>query len=72
MMKKNNICLVKVFIFFMSISYGKELSVDESWKYLLDMNLASVHATHHVNNIIRNSDIPKEPEKINLLTQSKI
>ena len=68
MMKKNNICLVKVFIFFMSISYGKELSVDESWKYLLDMNQTPVHATHHVNNIIRNGIIPEASDKINLLS----
>ena len=52
----------------MSISYGKELSVDESWKYLLDFNQAPVHATHHVNNIIRNGIVPESSDKINLLS----
>ncbi|SUZ48111.1 uncharacterized protein METZ01_LOCUS965 [marine metagenome] len=68
MMKKNNICLFKVFIFFISISYGKQLSVHESWKYLLDINQAPIHATHHVNNIIRNGIIPEASDKISLLS----
>ena len=66
-MKKNNICLIKIFIFFISSIFGKEIPIDHSWQYLLNNNQTSVHATHHVNNIIRDGTIPKDPEKINLL-----
>jgi len=68
-MKQNNICLIKIFIFFISVTFGKEISIGESWKYLLDINETHIHATHHVNNIIRSGTIPKEPEKVNLLSE---
>ena len=68
-MKQNNICLIKIFIFFISVTFGKEISIGESWKYLLDINETPIHATHHVNNIIRSGTIPKEPEKVRLLSE---
>jgi len=63
MIKQNNISIVWVFIFFQTILYGKKLSVEESWDYLLNNNKTPVHATHHVNNIIRNNSLPQSVEE---------
>ena len=69
MIKQNNISLVWVFIFFQTILYGKKLSVEESWEHLLNNNQAPVHATHHVNNIIRNNSLPQSVEETRLLQE---
>ena len=63
MIKQNNISIVWVFIFFQTILYGKKLSVEKSWEYLLKDNQIPVHATHHVNNIIRNNSLPQSDEE---------
>ena len=53
---------------FVSISFAKELKVEESWNMLLNDKIP-VHATHHVNNILRNNAVPINLEKAELLSE---
>ena len=53
---------------FVSISFAKELKVEDSWNMLLNDKIP-IHATHHVNNILRNNIIPINPEKAELLSE---
>ena len=69
MIKQNNISLVWVFIFFQTILYGKKLSIEESWAELLNNNQMPIHATHHVNNIIRNGRLPQTVKEYQLLQE---
>ncbi len=69
MIKQNNISLVWVFIFFQTILYGKKLSAEKSWEYLLNNNQTPAHATHHVNNIIRNNSLPQSVEETIVLQE---
>ena len=69
MIKQNNISLVWLFIFFQTILYGKKLSIEESWAELLNNNQMPIHATHHVNNIIRNGRIPQTVKEYQLLQE---
>ena len=69
MIKQNNISLVWVFIFFQTILYGKKLSIEESWAELLNNNQMPIHATHHVNNIIRNGRLPQTIKEYQLLQE---
>ena len=69
MIKQNNISLVWLFIFFQTILYGKKLSIEESWAELLNNNQMPIHATHHVNNIIRNGRLPQTVKEHQLLQE---
>ena len=69
MIKQNNISLVWVFIFFQTILYGKKLSGEESWAELLNNSQMPIHATHHVNNIIRNGHLPQTIKEYQLLQE---
>ena len=53
---------------FVSISFAKELKVEESWNMLLNDKIL-IHATHHVNNILRNNAVPINVEKAELLSE---
>ena len=68
-MRINNIHFIWIFILFQTSSFGKKLSIEKSWEKLLKYNKTPVHATHHVNNIIRNNSLPQSAEEIKLLQE---
>ena len=68
-MKKNNLLLFWLFIHSLSTIFAKGLSGKKSWEYLLDNNQTTIHATHHINNIIRNNTLPQSTKETNLLKE---
>ena len=50
-----------------ALCFCKEARVEESWTALLNLNSQPVHATHHVNNLIRKNAIPKSNQEKSLL-----
>ena len=45
------------------------MSRKKSCEYLLDNNQTTIHATHHINNIIRDNTLPQSTKETNLLKE---
>ena len=47
--------------------FSKEAEIRESWAALIDTNFEQIHATHHINNLIRQNAIPSSKKEQDLL-----
>ena len=65
-MKLNSLLICTVVIF-NTIVFSKNSSVENSWLALLDKHDERIHASYHINNILRNGLPPNEKKRINLL-----
>ena len=50
-----------------TLCFSKEAEIRESWAALLNSNFDQVHATHHINNLIRQNAIPTSKKEQDLL-----
>ena len=65
-MKPNNI-ITCISVILHTIVFSKNPSVENSWLALLDKHDEQIHATYHINNIIRNGLPPNQQKRIDLL-----
>ena len=64
---KLNSLLICILVIFNTIVFSKNSSVENSWLALLDKHDERIHASYHINNILRNGLPPDEQKRINLL-----
>ena len=64
---KLNSLLICILVIFNTIVFSKNSSVENSWLALLDKHDERIHASYHINNILRNGLPPIEQKRINLL-----
>ena len=50
-----------------TLCFSKQAEIRESWAALLDTNFEQIHATHHINNLIRQNAIPSSKKEQDLL-----
>ena len=70
-MKIYNLFLLKFYLL-TSLCLSRQSTVNESWESLLNNRYERVHATHHLNNLIRNNAIPNSQSKKNILNEAGI
>ena len=70
-MKIYNLFLLKFYLL-TSLCLSRQSTVDESWESLLNTRHERVHATHHLNNLIRNNSLPNSQSKKNILNEAGI
>ena len=70
-MKIYNLFLLKFYLL-TSLCLSRQSTVNESWESLLNTRHERVHATHHLNNLIRNNALPNSQSKKNILNEAGI
>jgi len=60
------------FILLLNICLCRLITVNESWESLLNFDRKYVHASHHLNNLLRNNALPKSETEKNLLQKLNI
>ena len=50
-----------------TLCFSKQAEIRESWAALLNTNFEQIHATHHINNLIRQNAIPSSKKEQDLL-----
>ena len=65
---------LKVFWIILSfnICFCREKTINESWEALISIDNKYIHASHHINNILRNNSLPISDEEENLLKDLNI
>ena len=56
----------------LNICFSRQKDINESWEALIGIDKEYIHASHHLNNILRNNSLPTSDEEENLLQNLNI
>ena len=59
-------------IFILNICFCRQKTIKDSWEALISKDKEYIHASHHINNILRNNSLPISDEEENLLKDLNI
>ena len=56
----------------LNICFCRQKTIKDSWEVLISKDKEYIHASHHINNILRNNALPISDEEENLLKDLNI
>ena len=59
-------------ILFLNICFCRQKAIKDSWEALINIDKEYIHASHHINNILRNNSLPISDREENMLKDLNI
>ena len=56
----------------LNICFCRQKAIKDSWEALINIDKEYIHASHHINNILRNNSLPISDKEENLLKDLNI